>query len=69
MPNSDPGFSVSWMTSSFSSRPGQRLIHVRSASRTGYFDFGVNRFNKGAFDGPLKTYRPRGFVRAQCHKL
>ena len=23
--------------------PGERIIHVKSASRTGYYDFGVNR--------------------------
>jgi uncharacterized protein (DUF1499 family) len=33
---------------------GQRLIHVRSASRTGYYDFGVNRKRVERMRGDLK---------------
>ncbi len=38
--------------------PGQQVIHVRSASRTGYYDFGVNRKRIEAIRRQLQAALP-----------
>jgi uncharacterized protein (DUF1499 family) len=41
-------------------RPGERLLAVRSASRSGYYDFGVNRRRVESLRGALQQ---RGLIR------